>query len=513
MWAITFFGFISLSYASNLDYNLSLYSKGEDVSSLQTFLKTTTCPNLLITGFFGNSTYSCVRQYQKSNNIIDTGYVGLMTRSLINKTISEVVIIESDKTKSVNISNFSDIYKTESRITSGGVTSSALSNVVYLNNTANPNEAEYASTVVISKKQNSQDTSYDIKSFNFSLNGSSVQGSDFSREMVFCVDVNNPNGVLISYFGSCPNNFTYNPIVVLTKTSYIQVGFLKSSSATKNLSYDLWCKNANKTIPINITLNNGQVFSVNVYIYGNCSGSSVGTSGSGNSNSGSNSGSISIYSGPTTYPQGMACMPEYGYDTCAKWVREDGVWSKNPSNIGAAIEKIGGDIAVASGEFASGAYEGGDCSGNVNAARNTGNSQSTGYIDTYAKTSDGKLLRCVSTIITFGQVVDERGNPVPNINVYADNFMVAPFTVCNGAKVATTDSQGMFSFKDTSWCANTKILRKILNRGPVLYVEGAVNKSVPATDPNFNAPTKPGYGIVTSKLYGGTGNIIIWKVN
>jgi len=71
--------------AYNFTKNLGVGSQGADVTALQQFLtdsKFYTCP---ITGYFGRQTKAAVIAYQKANNLPATGYVGTLTRAILNK--------------------------------------------------------------------------------------------------------------------------------------------------------------------------------------------------------------------------------------------------------------------------------------------------------------------------------------------------------------------------------------------------------------------------------------------
>lgn len=84
---------LSVSYAVEISYRMSLYDRDEntngEVTKLQKFLKTALCPDLLVTGFFGSRTESCVKGYQKQKSLPSTGYVGEMTKTSIAKDSSD----------------------------------------------------------------------------------------------------------------------------------------------------------------------------------------------------------------------------------------------------------------------------------------------------------------------------------------------------------------------------------------------------------------------------------------
>jgi len=76
---------------SVLNNNLSFGSSGSEVSCLQAFLKkqgTNIYPSGLVTGNFGNLTRQAVINFQKANGILQTGFVGPVTRNKINSILN-----------------------------------------------------------------------------------------------------------------------------------------------------------------------------------------------------------------------------------------------------------------------------------------------------------------------------------------------------------------------------------------------------------------------------------------
>jgi len=74
-----------------LNNNLSIGMAGSDVSCLQGFLKnqgTDIYPEGLVTGNFGNLTKAAVIKFQVKYGIINTGFVGILTRTQINKILN-----------------------------------------------------------------------------------------------------------------------------------------------------------------------------------------------------------------------------------------------------------------------------------------------------------------------------------------------------------------------------------------------------------------------------------------
>lgn len=87
---------IGLSFASasvSLDYNMTLYDRDTNtngqVSKLQEFLKSTICPDIFVSGFFGSKTLSCVKEYQSQKSLPSTGYVGQMTKAALSNDTGE----------------------------------------------------------------------------------------------------------------------------------------------------------------------------------------------------------------------------------------------------------------------------------------------------------------------------------------------------------------------------------------------------------------------------------------
>ncbi|MCX6712867.1 MAG: peptidoglycan-binding domain-containing protein, partial [Candidatus Vogelbacteria bacterium] len=64
--------------------NLTVGSRGAEVSALQEVLNTEVDAGLPITGYFGGLTKAAVIKFQKANGISGTGYVGPLTRAALN---------------------------------------------------------------------------------------------------------------------------------------------------------------------------------------------------------------------------------------------------------------------------------------------------------------------------------------------------------------------------------------------------------------------------------------------
>ncbi len=66
----------------NIDLKFGM--SGDEVKNLQKALKIEGCFNYNITGYFGIITYMAVKTFQKQHGIINTGYVGSITRGKLN---------------------------------------------------------------------------------------------------------------------------------------------------------------------------------------------------------------------------------------------------------------------------------------------------------------------------------------------------------------------------------------------------------------------------------------------
>ena len=75
------------SPCATITHNLSYHSRddatGGDVSTLQDFLQSDGYLNSDPTGYFGLLTQSAVQAYQQANGILNSGYVGPITRAAI----------------------------------------------------------------------------------------------------------------------------------------------------------------------------------------------------------------------------------------------------------------------------------------------------------------------------------------------------------------------------------------------------------------------------------------------
>lgn len=77
--------------SASLDYNIKYGQSGSQVSELQDFLNDRGFLKVSPTGFFGLLTLRAVQDYQMSVNVPSTGYVGIMTRGEINKSLDTLV--------------------------------------------------------------------------------------------------------------------------------------------------------------------------------------------------------------------------------------------------------------------------------------------------------------------------------------------------------------------------------------------------------------------------------------
>jgi len=65
-----------------------LGARGQDVVELQDRLRTEGYFGVDSTGYFGLTTYGAVRAYQSAHGIADTGFVGPITRAMLNTSSS-----------------------------------------------------------------------------------------------------------------------------------------------------------------------------------------------------------------------------------------------------------------------------------------------------------------------------------------------------------------------------------------------------------------------------------------
>ena len=72
----------------NFTSNLALGARGQDVVELQDRLRTEGYFDVDSTGYFGLTTYGAVRAYQRAHGIADTGFVGPITRAMLNTSSS-----------------------------------------------------------------------------------------------------------------------------------------------------------------------------------------------------------------------------------------------------------------------------------------------------------------------------------------------------------------------------------------------------------------------------------------
>ena len=83
--------FISTTYSA-IDQNLKYGVKNDSVFELQEYLISKGFLNSSPSGFFGSLTLKAVKDYQTSKGLPSTGYVGVLTRSEINKDIEAEIL-------------------------------------------------------------------------------------------------------------------------------------------------------------------------------------------------------------------------------------------------------------------------------------------------------------------------------------------------------------------------------------------------------------------------------------
>ncbi|MDQ5949230.1 MAG: binding 1 protein [Patescibacteria group bacterium] len=92
---VFFFFMVSQSaYADTtmIHANLSYGKRNPEINLLQVYLVKKGLLETSITGFFGVKTLAAVKQLQQQNNISTTGFVGPLTRGLINSTWNDVMV-------------------------------------------------------------------------------------------------------------------------------------------------------------------------------------------------------------------------------------------------------------------------------------------------------------------------------------------------------------------------------------------------------------------------------------
>jgi peptidoglycan hydrolase-like protein with peptidoglycan-binding domain len=85
-----------------LTNNLSLGSKGLEVTMMQDLLRSRGYLNTSPTGYFGSLTKSAVIKYQSDNGITPTGFVGPMTRGAMNKSF---IFIQKPSINNIDANN------------------------------------------------------------------------------------------------------------------------------------------------------------------------------------------------------------------------------------------------------------------------------------------------------------------------------------------------------------------------------------------------------------------------
>jgi peptidoglycan hydrolase-like protein with peptidoglycan-binding domain len=159
--ALGFLGFANSAHAQTpfISHNLSIGSKGADVTNLQQFLALNGAiyPQGLVTGYYGQLTAAAVTQFQVNYDLPQVGNVGPMTRAKINQvqasgnglTIRAPVI----STISVSTSTASNSSATISWTTDKNATGKIHYDTPYLNETeatANFQEPYISGNIVIS---------------------------------------------------------------------------------------------------------------------------------------------------------------------------------------------------------------------------------------------------------------------------------------------------------------------------------------------------------------------------
>lgn len=86
------------SVSTPITKNLYLGSHGKDVVTLQTFLIKEGYFKSFATGYYGFVTFQAVKKFQSDHNLATVGYVGTLTRALINKMLSNTVEESTDVT-------------------------------------------------------------------------------------------------------------------------------------------------------------------------------------------------------------------------------------------------------------------------------------------------------------------------------------------------------------------------------------------------------------------------------
>jgi len=87
---LSLIAFVTTAFAS-IDSNLKYGMKGSSVTELQEFLITKGFLQVQATGNFYSLTLKAVKDFQSANDIPNTGYVGVLTRTEINKQLNAEV--------------------------------------------------------------------------------------------------------------------------------------------------------------------------------------------------------------------------------------------------------------------------------------------------------------------------------------------------------------------------------------------------------------------------------------
>jgi len=210
----------SLSFAS-IDTNLKYGMKNTEVSELQDFLVDKGYMNTS-TGFFGLLTLKAVQKYQADNGISSTGYVGILTRTQINK---ELEVATQDSTQA----EISETGTTTSAVTACG--NGEIYNI-FNGHLCNPPQA---TQTVVNTSSNTGGVVIPVQPTYTIENPSVIVESDGTHELLFPIS-NNPkfvtgslNGVQTSQDGS--NNYSGGRNLEKTADGYIwDLGSMKSGT-------------------------------------------------------------------------------------------------------------------------------------------------------------------------------------------------------------------------------------------------------------------------------------------
>lgn len=111
---VSLFIFPAVSFAS-FNYNLQYGMSGPTVSQLQNVLYSDGCLTTQPTGYFGLLTLKAVECYQTNNGISSTGYVGALTRRLLNSISTSSTVISPTPVQSSSTNNVSSWYQSSNQ--------------------------------------------------------------------------------------------------------------------------------------------------------------------------------------------------------------------------------------------------------------------------------------------------------------------------------------------------------------------------------------------------------------